>query len=59
MKLRLKFTGQEVAPSGVQPHLEETALVVDDQVLTVSQVLHNVCRDYSDRREDEMRDSED
>lgn len=40
-----------MAPSGVQPHLEETALVVDKQVLPVSQVLHDICSDgYSERR---------
>lgn len=42
-----------MAPSGVQPHLEETALVVDKQVLPVSQVLHDICREgYDERRKD-------
>lgn len=36
-----------MAPSCVQPHLEEPAFVVDNQVLTVTQVLHNICRGSS------------
>lgn len=44
LKLCLKLAGQEVAPPSVQPHLEETALVVHEQVLSVSEVLHNIWR---------------
>lgn len=42
LKLCLKLAGQEVAPPSVQPHLEETALVVHKQVLSVCEVLHNI-----------------
>lgn len=42
LKLCLQLAGQEVAPPSVQPHLEETALVVHNQVLSVCEVLHNI-----------------
>lgn len=42
LKLCLQLAGQEVAPPSVQPHLEETALMVHKQVLSVCEVLHNI-----------------
>lgn len=42
LKLCFELAGQEVAPPGVQPHLEETAFVVHNQVFPVCKVLHNI-----------------